>query len=63
MSKFDFREFVELRNAQIYSAFMAGAGYKKLCYDYNLSESSVKRILIAYRKKHGLPNGRKAKGD
>lgn len=59
MIKSNLREFIDYRNSEIYMAFMVGDCYKKLCYDYDLSESSVKRILMAYRKRNGLPNGRK----
>jgi len=52
-------EQIRKRNAQIYADYLAGKRYKHLVCDYDLSMSTIKRILMEYRIDHNLPNGRK----
>ena len=52
-------ELMNSRNEKIYAEFMSGKQYKQLAYRYELSIESIKRVLMEYRKKYNLPNGRK----
>jgi Mor family transcriptional regulator len=53
------REVISTRNAKIYAEWIGGKQYNDLSLDYDLSMSSIKRILMEYGIDHNLPNGRK----
>jgi len=60
----EIQEVIADRNAQIYADWLGseeikGKQYKQLSFDYDISMSSIKRILMEYRIDHNLPNGRK----
>jgi Mor family transcriptional regulator len=60
----EIQQVLDARNANIYSEWLGsketkGKQYKNLSLDYDLSMSSIKRILVQYRIDHNLPNGRK----
>ena len=55
----EIQEVIADRNAQIYAEWFDGKLYKQLARDFEISESSIKRILMEYRIDHNLPNGRK----
>jgi len=60
----DMQQVLNTRNAKIYAEWLGskeirGKQYKELSLDYDMSMSSIKRILMEYRIDHNLPNGRK----
>ena len=60
----EIQQILDARNAKIYAEWLGskeirGKQYKELSLDYDMSMSSIKRILMEYRIDHNLPNGRK----
>lgn len=44
----------EQRDLDIYGRFCNGASYKKLSFDFDISESGIKQALFRIRKKLGV---------
>lgn len=55
----EIQKAIDDRNAKIYAEWLAGKKYFTLSLDYDMSMSSIKRILMEYRIDHNLPNGRR----
>lgn len=53
------QQFFADRNTEIYEAYCTGYHYKTLAIEYEITESSIKRIISGERKLRGL---KKTKG-